>query len=838
MQRKSTKRNLKILIWVLILVHVIITFFSVIISQVAITKPSLDFGFCNLPSNYHILDDIVIQESNKADFSTGTSVSFHIPAPMNIEFQPNTGFSIAMSGGNISSVVTTVSALNVIIQFNCSAQTKIDRLTISGLSVRAVNTSGTTIMKRNGGNAIINGMSNNTELTGNIISTQLVSGLYRTVTNLSGNLDWYQNSTWECGLVPPNDGTADVIIRGYNGAFSSGNVVLFSGNTTIKSIQIESNANFSPAHGNGFVFTVKNSFTILSGGFLRQRNWIQSGLNTIKIGGNFINHGEMLTDGTNNAYDLSIELNGVVPQSIYGSGIFRMIGNGNATSSLIISNMLGVTLKSNFSTQGNYTDPGQVVVDGYLLFDSEQNQFTGSGSLILNGKTTLRASTFNEHFAMTGIKTIGSASTIEFTHPSSLIGSMNIPSLYLNNLILSVGNIGKLELNNTVSVGGTLTMNTGIIQTNGNILELGTSTTNLGALNHVSGMINGKFKRWFAGTNSGNSSGLFPLSDLSSQYFRFVLIEYIENTVGGSLQAEWITNPMGNDFDQGPVQTNCDGNFTINKTASGYWNINPSNGITTNENKKYKITLKADGITDFSNACHITSLKKEGVLPWSSTGIHVDNQGSASSPLVQRIDATGWSNWGFAGDEQPLPVELIDFYCKKTHNKMYVHWSTISEFNSMLFELFRSFDGEEWLYVDSKFAAGMSNEKIEYQIIDTMHVDHVYYLLKQIDLDGKTKTYGPISSHSNFSDLINFYVYSIPNQTNFKLSVINPYGPIQPEFIIKDFLGRTVQTIKISLHSGFNDFFINTENLDSGVYYLSMISGVKMFKTIRYVLLK
>jgi hypothetical protein len=295
---------------------------------------------------------------------------------------------------------------------------------------------------------------------------------------------------------------------------------------------------------------------------------------------------------------------------------------------------------------------------------------------------------------------------------------------------------------------------------------------------------------------------------------------------------------MGNDFDQGPVQTNCDGNFTINKTASGYWNINPSNGITTNENKKYKITLKADGITDFSNACHITSLKKEGVLPWSSTGIHVDNQGSASSPLVQRIDATGWSNWGFAGDEQPLPVELIDFYCKKTHDKMYVHWSTISEFNSMLFELFRSFDGEEWLYVDSKFAAGMSNEKIEYQIIDTMHVDHVYYLLKQIDLDGKTKTYGPISSHSNFSDLINFYVYSIPNQTNFKLSVINPYGPIQPEFIIKDFLGRTVQTIKISLHSGFNDFFINTENLDSGVYYLSMISGAKMFKTIRYVLLK
>ena len=835
MERKSTKKNRGILVWVLILVQAIITFFSVLISQVVITKPTLDFGFCNLPSNYNTLGDIVIQESNKSDFSTGTNISFHIPAPLNFEFQPNVGSATAMSGGNITSVTTTVSALNVIVSFSCSALNKIDRLTITGLSIRAINGPGTSVMQRNGGNAVINGLSINTELTDTIISTQLLSGLYRTVTHLTGNLDWYQNSTWECGTVPPNDGTADVIIRAYNGTFSANNSVLFSGNTNIKSIQIESNSNFSPAQGSGFELTVKENFKILSGGFLRQRNWIQSGLNTIKIGGDFINHGEMRTDGSNNAYDLSIEMNGVVPQSIYGTGIFRMIGNGNATSSLVISNSIGVTLKSNFSTQGNFSDPGQVKVDGYLLFDSELIQFTGSGGLILNGKTTLKASTFNQHFAMTGIKTIGNISTVEYTNVNSNIGITNIPTLSLNNLILSVGITGKLDLSNTVLIGGTLTMNSGLIRTNGNILELGTSLSNLGILNYSSGMINGKFKRWFQGVNNGNSSGLFPISNVLGTNLRFALIEYLENSDGGTLQVEWIEIPMGNNFTNESVSTSCDGSFVINKTASGYWNFTPENGITTSENKKYKITLMAEEIMDFTNSCHITILKKDGNSPWLTSGIHTDNQGSASAPIVQRVEATGWSNWGFAGDEQPLPVELIDFYCKKVHDKMYIHWTTVSEFNSMIFELFRSKDGEEWDYVGSKFAAGMSNEKIEYILTDSVLVSNVYYQLKQIDLDGKMKVYGPISSHNNYGNLFNFYAYSISDRANFKLSILNPFGPIHTELIIKDVLGRIVQTVELSLNSGFNDFFINADNLDSGVYYLTMMSGSKMLKTIRYV---
>ena len=328
MERKSKNKDVKLVIWFLIIIHVIITLFTAFFSQVSISKPSLEFGYCSLPSNYQILEDIIIEETNKADFATGTSRTIQIPAPTNFEFQPNTGTAVAANGGNLNTVTTTISALSIIVQFTCSATSKFDQLTISGLAIRAVNTSSSGILKRNGGNAIINGLGNNTDLSLHIISSANANSTFRTISNVTGTLDWNQVSTWECGFIPPNDGTAAIIIQAYNGVFSGANVVTFSGSKLIKSMQVETNANISPALGNGHVMTILEDFTLKNGAFLRQRNWVQNGLNSIKIGGNFTNNGEMITDGSNNTYDLLIEMNGTNPQSIQGSGIFRLIGNG------------------------------------------------------------------------------------------------------------------------------------------------------------------------------------------------------------------------------------------------------------------------------------------------------------------------------------------------------------------------------------------------------------------------------------------------------------------------------------------------------------------------------
>jgi hypothetical protein len=838
MERKSKNKDVKLVIWFLIIIHVIITLFTAFFSQVSISKPSLEFGYCSLPSNYQILEDIIIAETNKADFATGTSRTIQIPAPTNFEFQPNTGTAVAANGGNLNTVTTSISTLSIIVQFTCSATSKFDQLTISGLAIRAINTSSSGILKRNGGNAIINGLGNNTDLSLHIISSANANSTFRTISNVTGTLDWNQVSTWECGFIPPNDGTAAIIIQAYNGVFSGANVVTFSGSKLIKSMQVETNANISPALGNGHVMTILEDFTLKNGAFLRQLNWVQNGLNSIKIGGNFTNNGEMITDGSNNTYDLLIEMNGTNPQSIQGSGIFRLIGNGNQTSKLIITNPAGVTLKSNFSSNSNFGDPGEILVNGHLIFDTETIQIIGTGTLQLNGKTTLRATTFNGNFANSGIKTIFTTSTVEFTHPTSLISLASIPTLNLNNLEVTTGILGKLTLNNTIQVKGTLIMNSGVIQTGINSLELGQSTNLLGSLTYNSGFINGKLKRWFNSTNSGNSSGLFPLSNNSGQFKRFVLIEYLESTTGGTLQAEWIESPMGNDFQTDFVQSSCSAPFQITQTASGFWNINPENGITVNENKKYKITLIAESITDFSDDCRITALKKEGSLPWSQSGLHIDNQGNATSPIIQRIEATGWSNWGFAGDEGPLPVELIDFWCKKEQDNTFIQWTTMSESNSLYFELFRSEDGENWEIISTQNAAGFSNSKITYSEIDTARIVNPYYILKQIDIDGKYKSFGPISLFSNSQKLYHFYISSNPYNSDLTVYIINPFAEALANLHIKDYVGKEIENKKLELEKGMNKFEIQTSNKEKGVYYFTLTIPSSYTKTIKQVILK
>jgi hypothetical protein len=96
--------------------------------------------------------------------------------------------------------------------------------------------------------------------------------------------------------------------------------------------------------------------------------------------------------------------------------------------------------------------------------------------------------------------------------------------------------------------------------------------------------------------------------------------------------------------------------------------------------------------------------------------------------------------------EQPLPVELL--YLKGTAYPLFnvVQWATASEHNSSHFDLERSADGETWTHVATKASAGNSTENINYSWIDyTEREPMYYYRLQQYDIDGKTKTYGPVA---------------------------------------------------------------------------------------------
>jgi hypothetical protein len=86
---------------------------------------------------------------------------------------------------------------------------------ISGLKVRVLAPASNTF-SRTGGTATINGLITGTQITNTISGQSLPENTYRSVTNLTGYLAWDNSSTWECGSIPPIDGTANVIISPFN----------------------------------------------------------------------------------------------------------------------------------------------------------------------------------------------------------------------------------------------------------------------------------------------------------------------------------------------------------------------------------------------------------------------------------------------------------------------------------------------------------------------------------------------------------------------------------------------------------------------------------------------
>jgi hypothetical protein len=511
-----------------------------------------------------------------------------------------------------------------------------------------------------------------------------------------------------------------------------------------------------------------------------------------------------------------------------------MIGNGQAAGSLVITNPTGVELQANFLTDNSNGNLGTVIVDGLLTFLNPSIQFTGIGNLQLNGKTILKAGTFNQHYAMTGTRTIGNASTIEYTNSNSSISSTNIPSLNLNNLIINNGLSGTTTILNPIIVGGTLTMNGGNILNGQNDIQLGSSLLNKGNLDYNSGFILGKFKRWFSGTNTGNQSGLFPLGNVLDEQKRFVKIEYQEATDGGTITGEWLNQAMGNDVTNEPILTNCDGSFTISNTASGFWSMLPAVGISSSENKSYNITLSAENLFEFDNDCHITSLKRDNNI-WAYSGIHIDNLGTATSPIVTRLNAKGWSNWGLGGEGDPLPVELSSMNLDCLENEVIFRWSTASEHNSESFIVERSKDCIEWIKTEEILAAGFSNELLNYVVNDIRISGLNYYRLSQKDLDGKKTIYNPIPLDCQDDNPFKILVWTNPEATGFHLFVNDNSLVGDCKITIKNYLGELVLEQKIQCETGSNIFDFSTEKTPKGIYFIQVSNEQYFSEVIKHL---
>jgi hypothetical protein len=270
-------------------------------------------------------------------------------------------------------------------------------------------------------------------------------------------------------------------------------------------------------------------------------------------------------------------------------------------------------------------------------------------------------------------------------------------------------------------------------------------------------------------------------------------------------------------------------NATAGKTRlNAYWDLNPTGG----SGYTFDLSLLQDSaimgtVSSFSN---IEVARYNLSAPnWISyptvSNIVQGNFTSANLPSSLGIFT------GTDGSNNPLPVQLLSFKANKAGKDVLLTWVTVSEVNANSFIVESSIDNKNWSTLGRVKANGNNKSTSNYKLTDGnafARNNTVFYRLQTVDNDGSSVYSNIISISNKQSEAQPVTVY--PNPFNSDLTIelnseIDGIANIQ----MMDITGRSVDVnINKELKKGNNILSINTDDLESGIYFLSMeINGVK-----------
>ena len=193
--------------------------------------------------------------------------------------------------------------------------------------------------------------------------------------------------------------------------------------------------------------------------------------------------------------------------------------------------------------------------------------------------------------------------------------------------------------------------------------------------------------------------------------------------------------------------------------------------------------------------------------------------------VISSLGLTTFSLFTGSNDNSPLPVTLIKFNGQKVDVAAHLAWSTVSEKNSSVFNIERSFDSKEFETIGGMDARGNSNSLVNYSFNDeTAFISNpevVYYRLKMIDRDGSfeySKTIAVRAEDETKTPVVKVY----PNPFNSEVIVENIPTETK-EIKLLDLSGRVVFIQKISNAEGTVQVILPA-SLESGIYFM-MLDG-------------
>jgi hypothetical protein len=503
--------------------------------------------------------------------------------------------------------------------------------------------------------------------------------------------------------------------------------------------------------------------------------------------------------------------------STYNSSGFVNAATVPSTSTNVIIPLNGTCVLNQPTLGANTGNSKNLTIETGASLTLTSGTLNVTGNWMKSG--TLNAGTSNINFTGGSAQTIGGTGTTTFYNCK------------INNS--STG----LTLNSPVSITNSLNMTTGnVVTTNTNILTLGVSAP--ATLSWTAGTVVGPFKRWFTNsTNSGNSSGLFPVGINSGSVInRWALFEYTSApTTAGYLSVEFKgTNPsLTSAAQNGLPLTEVD---ELNDIATdGYWEVIPT-GLA---GGTYSPSLRANS---FSNSDVYTTGRiiksPDPHTTWTLSGSNVASTGTASDFVLKRTGMSGFSFFavGFQGFV-PLPIELINFQANCiSENKIQIDWQTSSENNSDYYLLEKSLDGYLFNELTTISASGNSTTLQSYRFIDRTATDRSnYYRLTQFDQDGKSETFNIAEANCIVSEE-EILVYPNPTKGDIYLQINHSKFIENGTATLFTLNGKLLSTTSFSVDNKQNNFRIANENYTPGVYFLKVESEYGMIKTIKIIL--
>jgi hypothetical protein len=465
----------------------------------------------------------------------------------------------------------------------------------------------------------------------------------------------------------------------------------------------------------------------------------------------------------------------------------------------------------------------------------------------------------NSSATYSGSTLISGASSATYIIPTSTIGSNyyycvigNTNGCSVNSAISGLVKVDPYVWNGSVSNALTNASNwsSGDVPPNGSSITFAASASNNLVLdaNRTYGAIN------FNGSNKKIELGNFNLT--ATSIIGVNALNYVKTTGTGKLEMTLANNtntvyPVGNSSYNPLSITNKSG-------ASDVFSVRVVDGAFMEGLTGAAITSTVLNRTwDISKTNANAGSGVDFVFNWNAGEVA---NGSFLTPKMNHYSSST-SNWevptvtstvfgsnmltvtGYTGTFSPftiaegtsaLPIELTAFNANCIETATTINWQTASEHNSATFELEKSRDGINWTSVETVQAAGNSTTMINYSVIDSDKTTGVvYYRLNQMDQDGESKIYGPISA--NCFDTKDFTATVFPNPASGMVTIEMNAPKAQTLSIqICGTDGKVIEQIANTLEEGTTQIPLSIATLKAGVYTVK-VNGENTFKTIKLI---